>query len=42
MGAFLNMRELFNRGVSEAEQTEGRAAQEVVRRFLILTDSVSE
>jgi hypothetical protein len=27
--------------VSEAKQTEGRAAQEVLRQFLILTDPVS-
>jgi hypothetical protein len=41
-GGIFNKGELFNKGVSEAKQTEGRAAQEVQRWFLILKDSVSK
>ncbi len=40
-GIIFNKRGLFNKGVSEAEQMEGRVAQEVLRWFLILTGPVS-
>ncbi len=40
-GGIFNKEGLFNKGVSEAEQTEEGVAQEVLRWFLILTDPVS-
>ncbi len=41
MGAFLIREGLFDERVSEAKQVEGKAAQEVLRQFLILTDPAS-
>ncbi len=41
MGAFLTTAGLFNDQVSEAQQGEGKVAQEVLGRFLISTDLVS-
>ncbi len=40
-GVIFNLGKLFNERVSEAMQAEGKAAQEELRRFLILTDLVN-
>jgi len=37
-GRIFNKGGLFNKGVSEARSIEERVAQDVLRRFLILTD----
>jgi hypothetical protein len=41
-GGIFNNGGLFNESVSEAKQVEGKAAQEVLREFLILMDPVSQ
>jgi hypothetical protein len=41
MGAFLVREGLFDERVCEAKQVEGKAAQEVLRRFFILSDLAS-
>ncbi len=40
-GGIFNKGRLFNERLSEAEQAERKASQEVLRQFLILTDLVS-